>query len=224
MSLTIPAAGRSTPGFVIEQQPSQFLPDSATGALSDIADRSWGDTQEAQLANFGAYLSSNVQLGGMDSSSAQAMSNILWTAFKSSVTEGPTAQNRQWIASGIEQLRQNGLSDGEARQFLVSVADDIGPFAADPLSGPVIEGQYSMSDANQFARDHWADHEANIYNGILSGAAIWTVDSQAPSLGAIAQSYYGKASRWPDIFRANQEFLRDADRIQPGWELVLPNP
>jgi nucleoid-associated protein YgaU len=43
------------------------------------------------------------------------------------------------------------------------------------------------------------------------------------TLGAIAQRYYGAASKYPVIFEANQPMLKDPDRIYPGQKLRIPN-
>ncbi|MCL2482859.1 MAG: LysM peptidoglycan-binding domain-containing protein [Propionibacteriaceae bacterium] len=42
------------------------------------------------------------------------------------------------------------------------------------------------------------------------------------SLWSIADRNLGDGNLWPDIVRANQGLVRDADLIQPGWELTLP--
>lgn len=43
------------------------------------------------------------------------------------------------------------------------------------------------------------------------------------SLSVIAKKVYGNAARWPDIFNANRDKIKDADRIFPGQELVIPD-
>lgn len=42
------------------------------------------------------------------------------------------------------------------------------------------------------------------------------------TLGAIAQHYLGKASRYPEIFEANRPMLSDPDKIYPGQTLRIP--
>jgi len=42
------------------------------------------------------------------------------------------------------------------------------------------------------------------------------------TLSAIAQSVYGDASKYPQIFKANQPMLKDPDEIYPGQKLVIP--
>ncbi|MDA8017296.1 MAG: peptidoglycan-binding protein LysM [Thermoanaerobaculia bacterium] len=42
------------------------------------------------------------------------------------------------------------------------------------------------------------------------------------TLGAIAQKYYGKASKYPVIFEANKPMLKDPDKIYPGQVLRIP--
>jgi nucleoid-associated protein YgaU len=42
------------------------------------------------------------------------------------------------------------------------------------------------------------------------------------TLGAIAKTYYGKASLYPKIFDANRDVLDDPNRIKPGQVLRIP--
>ena len=44
------------------------------------------------------------------------------------------------------------------------------------------------------------------------------------TLGKIAVQYYGKASKYQDIFKANSDILKNPDLIHPGQELIIPNP
>jgi nucleoid-associated protein YgaU len=44
------------------------------------------------------------------------------------------------------------------------------------------------------------------------------------SLSAIAQQFYGKASKWPKIYEANKDIIGDnPDLIHPGQEFVIPD-
>ncbi len=49
----------------------------------------------------------------------------------------------------------------------------------------------------------------------------YTVE-KGDTLSAIAQRFYGKASRWHAIFEANRDQLDDPDRIRPGQVLRIP--
>ncbi len=42
------------------------------------------------------------------------------------------------------------------------------------------------------------------------------------TLSAIAEKYYGSATRYMKIFDANKDKLKDPNRIFPGQELVIP--
>ena len=35
---------------------------------------------------------------------------------------------------------------------------------------------------------------------------------------------HGNYARWPDIYHANQDLIKDPDLIYPGWELKIPRP
>lgn len=43
------------------------------------------------------------------------------------------------------------------------------------------------------------------------------------TLGKIAIQYYGKASKYQDIFKANTDILKNPDIIHPDQELIIPN-
>lgn len=43
------------------------------------------------------------------------------------------------------------------------------------------------------------------------------------TLGKIAIQYYGKASKYQDIFKANSDILKSPDLIYPDQELIIPN-
>ncbi|NLE75701.1 MAG: LysM peptidoglycan-binding domain-containing protein [Chloroflexi bacterium] len=42
------------------------------------------------------------------------------------------------------------------------------------------------------------------------------------TLSGIAKQIYGKAARWPEIFEANRDLIKDPNLIHPGWELRIP--
>jgi nucleoid-associated protein YgaU len=42
------------------------------------------------------------------------------------------------------------------------------------------------------------------------------------SLSKIAKQFYGDPSQWKKIQAANADLIRDPDKIQPGWSLVIP--
>ncbi len=43
------------------------------------------------------------------------------------------------------------------------------------------------------------------------------------SLSLIAKRYYGDANKWPQIFEANREIIKDPDLIYPGQKIVIPD-
>jgi nucleoid-associated protein YgaU len=42
------------------------------------------------------------------------------------------------------------------------------------------------------------------------------------SLSKIAKKYYGDAKKWPKIFEANRDVVKDPDLIHPGQQLKIP--
>lgn len=42
------------------------------------------------------------------------------------------------------------------------------------------------------------------------------------NLSRISRKFYGDADSWKRIFEANRDVIEDADRIQPGWKIRIP--
>ena len=42
------------------------------------------------------------------------------------------------------------------------------------------------------------------------------------SLSKIAKQEYGDANKWPQIFEANKDILKDPNKIYPGQKLKIP--
>lgn len=58
--------------------------------------------------------------------------------------------------------------------------------------------------------------------GWMANAPRWYTVKKGDTLSAIAQSYYGDASKYRTIFDANRDVLSDPDRIKEGVELRIP--
>jgi nucleoid-associated protein YgaU len=43
------------------------------------------------------------------------------------------------------------------------------------------------------------------------------------TLSKIAKQYYGNANKYPEIFEANREVIKDADLIFPGQKIRIPS-
>jgi nucleoid-associated protein YgaU len=52
-------------------------------------------------------------------------------------------------------------------------------------------------------------------------AEFYTVQ-RGDSLSKIAKRYYGNAMKYPEIFEANREVIKDPDLIYPGQQLRIP--
>jgi nucleoid-associated protein YgaU len=52
-------------------------------------------------------------------------------------------------------------------------------------------------------------------------AVFYTVQ-RGDSLSKIAKKYYGNAMKYPEIFEANREVIKDPDLIYPGQQLRIP--
>lgn len=69
--------------------------------------------------------------------------------------------------------------------------------------------------------DNPSDIMANITVADESVYARHTVKS-GETLGKIAKQYYGNASKYQDIFKANSDILKNPDLIHPDQELIIP--
>lgn len=66
-----------------------------------------------------------------------------------------------------------------------------------------------------------SDIMANISVADETVYARHTVKS-GETLGKIAKHYYGNASKYNDIFKANSDILKNPDLIHPDQELIIP--
>ena len=57
--------------------------------------------------------------------------------------------------------------------------------------------------------------------GDASATRTYTV-AKGDTLSHIAKHFYGKTSRWREVFEANRDQLDDPDRIYPGQVLKIP--
>jgi nucleoid-associated protein YgaU len=63
---------------------------------------------------------------------------------------------------------------------------------------------------------------SNVASGSSSTAVkVYEVQS-GDSLSKIAKREYGDANKWPKIFEANQDLLKDPNKIFPGQKLKIP--
>ncbi len=63
---------------------------------------------------------------------------------------------------------------------------------------------------------------SNVSSGSSSTAPKLREVKSGDSLSKIAKQEYGDASKWPLIFEANKDVLKDPDKIFPGQQLKIP--
>ena len=63
---------------------------------------------------------------------------------------------------------------------------------------------------------------SNVQSGSSSTAAKIYEVVAGDSLSKIAKREYGNANAWKRIFDANQDILKDPDKIYPGQKLKIP--
>lgn len=52
--------------------------------------------------------------------------------------------------------------------------------------------------------------------------AQWHVVAKGETLSKIAEKYYGDPSLYRKIVEANQDLIKNPDKIQIGWKLRIP--
>lgn len=55
----------------------------------------------------------------------------------------------------------------------------------------------------------------------IAQARSYTIKS-GDSLSKIAKQFYGDASAWNKIYKANQDLIKDPDKIFPGQKIIIP--
>lgn len=63
---------------------------------------------------------------------------------------------------------------------------------------------------------------SNVQGGSSSTAAKIYEVVAGDSLSKIAKREYGNANEWRRIYEANQDILKDPDKIYPGQKLKIP--
>jgi nucleoid-associated protein YgaU len=63
---------------------------------------------------------------------------------------------------------------------------------------------------------------SNVQSGSSSTATKIYEVVKGDSLSKIAKREYGDANKWPRIFEANRDVLKDPDKIYPGQKLKIP--
>ena len=63
---------------------------------------------------------------------------------------------------------------------------------------------------------------SNVQSGSSSTATKLYVVVSGDSLSKIAKREYGNAGEWKRIYEANQDLLKDPDKIYPGQKLKIP--
>ena len=59
-------------------------------------------------------------------------------------------------------------------------------------------------------------------NSAAAKAPVIHVVEKGEMLGGIAQKYYGRASLWTVIQKANEDTLKGSTNLRPGMKLVIP--
>ena len=63
---------------------------------------------------------------------------------------------------------------------------------------------------------------SNVQGGSSSTATKIHEVKSGDTLSKIAKQEYGDANKWPKIFEANKDILKDPNKIYPGQKLKIP--
>ncbi|MBN1890378.1 MAG: LysM peptidoglycan-binding domain-containing protein [Thermoflexales bacterium] len=101
--------------------------------------------------------------------------------------------------------------------------------AAQASAGQASSGQASqvraLEDRVRVADAKVASLEAEVARlkqGLEAAKVRTYVVKSGDSLSKIAQQFYGDAKRWPEIFEANKDKIKDPNLINVGQELRIP--
>ncbi len=83
----------------------------------------------------------------------------------------------------------------------------------------------SLQAALKAAQDeltHLREQAQTVGRSVASAAARTYTVKPGDSLSVIAKAVYGDAGRWPEIFEANKNLIKDPKLIHPGQVLQIP--
>ncbi len=194
-------------------------------------------------------------LGGVQSIAGAlvftALSSVVAPA--AAVAHGPTPTPSMTVAEadGVRAASTPGVTDSEAADgYLVRPGDDLWSVAEQLLgrgsrwrllaeANPGLLGNPTV-DLTPGTRlvvpnlPDLPDHEPVAERAHRSSAAPARPSAAKPrlvtvergdTLSGLAHEHLGAASRWPRIYRANTDRIKDPDLIDVGWKLVIPaNP
>lgn len=87
----------------------------------------------------------------------------------------------------------------------------------------------SLNDGSTYSYDSRLSFVTNLDKDVPDCYFLTPTDlegytiQKGDSLRKIAQKYYGNSDDWIYILKRNQDYISDADRIQPGTFIVIPN-
>jgi nucleoid-associated protein YgaU len=80
---------------------------------------------------------------------------------------------------------------------------------------------YSLASTQEQPMSDMPDF-SNVQSGSSSTATKVYEVKAGDSLSKIAKREYGDANKWPQIFEANKDILKDPNKIFPGQKLKIP--
>lgn len=63
---------------------------------------------------------------------------------------------------------------------------------------------------------------AILHSALVCADTTTHIVKQGETLSHIAKRHYKDGSKWPHIYRTNKNLIKDAEKINVGWELIIP--
>ena len=139
---------------------------------------------------------------------------VEYEAITAEVTE-PAATEEEPAAKAAED--KSAAAENAVPEAKEDAVKEAAPEAKQDAAAPEAAAKEAAPDAKQDA----AAPEAKD-NSAAAKAPVIHVVEKGEMLGGIAQKYYGRASLWTVIQKANEDTLKGSTNLRPGMKLVIP--
>lgn len=144
---------------------------------------------------------------------------LVWVASR------PSLRPEARMTRSAQALSRETPSSAPAAPIMDHTAgSDPAPLSQPPASGPVQQKSWSRF----ISPDTPAAQPPNVPDMTIYERAEkikttrFHIVRKDETLSAISQQYYGSPNRWRHILEANQDAIKDANRIRPGTKLIIP--
>lgn len=139
---------------------------------------------------------------------------VEYEAITAEVTE-PAATEEEPAAEAAED--KSAAAENAVPEAKEDAVKEAAPEAKQDAAAP----EAAAKEADPEAKQDAAAPEAKD-NSAAAKAPVIHVVEKGEMLGGIAQKYYGRASLWTVIQKANEDTLKGSTNLRPGMKLVIP--